>query len=172
MNISSTDFELFAIEPRFGIDAAALDTRWRALQSEVHPDRFASEGAAGQRVAMQWSARVNEAHRRLKDPLQRAAYLCELNGVPIDAERNTAMPADFLMHQMEWRESLDAAASLAEVEALATVVHAHRERALAQLQITLDDRLDHLASAEQVRALMFVERFAVDVDRRLEALGK
>ncbi len=172
MNLSSTDFELFAIEPRFGIDPGALDTRWRALQAEVHPDRFASEGAAGQRVAMQWSARVNEAYRRLKDPVQRAAYLCELRGAPIDAERNTAMPTDFLMHQMEWRESLDGAASAAEVEALADVVHAHRENALAQLQVTLDDRLDPVAAAKQVRALMFVERFALDVDRRLEALGK
>ena len=56
---------------------------------------------------MQWAVRVNEAYQRLKDPLKRAAYLCELDGAPIDAENNTAMPADFLMQQMEWREALD-----------------------------------------------------------------
>ena len=73
----------------------------------MHPDRFAAEGAAAQRVAMQWAVRVNEAYQRLKDPLKRAAYLCELHGAPIDAENNTAMPRDFLMQQMEWREALD-----------------------------------------------------------------
>ena len=107
MNLASTDFELFDIAPRFALDAAALDTRWRALQTEVHPDRFAAEGAAAQRIAMQWAVRVNEAYKRLKNPLQRAAYLCELNGAPIEAENNTAMPGAFLMQQMAWRESLD-----------------------------------------------------------------
>ncbi len=91
------DFALFGVPQRFAQDRAALDARWKELQREVHPDRFAAQGAAAQRVAMQWSVRVNEAYQRLKDPLRRAAYLCELRGAPIDAERNTAMPAQFLM---------------------------------------------------------------------------
>jgi molecular chaperone HscB len=171
MNLSSTDFELFDIAPRFGLDRAALDARWRVLQGEVHPDRFAIEGAAAQRVAMQWAVRVNEAYQRLKDPVKRAAYLCELNGAPIEAESNTAMPTAFLMQQMEWRESLDDAAAVAQVEALADEVSAHRQ-ALAQLQTTLDEQHDFIAAARQVRALMFSERFAHDIDQRLEALGQ
>ncbi len=172
MNLASTDFELFDIEPRFAIDRDALDGRWRALQAEVHPDRFALEGASAQRVAMQWAVRVNEAYTRLKDPLQRAAYLCELNGAAVGAENNTAMPTDFLMQQMEWRESLDEAAGLPQVEALAAAVAKQRQRALANLQIALDDRREFAAAAAQVRALMFIERFAHDVDQRLEALGQ
>ena len=81
----------------------------------MHPDRFAGEGAAAQRIAMQWAVRVNEAYQRLKDPLKRAAYLCELRGAPIEAESNTAMPAAFLMQQMAWREALDEAADAAAV---------------------------------------------------------
>ena len=176
MNLASTDFELFDIAPRFAVDRAALDTRWRALQAEVHPDRFAAQGAAAQRIAMQWAVRVNEAYRRLKDPLQRAAYLCELNGAVIGAENNTAMPTGFLMQQMEWREALDEAASVTTVEALEAKVSAHRQAALATLQHTLDNAHDFAAAAGQVRALMFVERFAHDVDQRLErfdlALGQ
>jgi molecular chaperone HscB len=64
---------------------------------------------------MQWSVRVNEAYQRLKDPLKRAAYLCELNGAPVNAENNTAMPAAFLMQQMQWREALEEACGLADV---------------------------------------------------------
>ncbi len=172
MNLASTDFELFDIAPRFALDRAALDARWRALQGEVHPDKFAAQGASAQRVAMQWAVRVNEAYQRLKDPVKRAAYLCELNGAPIEAENNTAMPSAFLMQQMEWREALDEAATLPQVEALADEVSAHHKAALAELQITFDERHDFLAAAQQVRALMFSERFAHDIDKRLEALGQ
>lgn len=172
MNLASTDFELFDIAPRFALDRSALDARWRALQGEVHPDRFAAEGAAAQRVAMQWALRVNEAYRRLKDPLKRAAYLCELNGAAIEAENNTAMPTEFLHQQMAWREALDDAPGLAQVEALAGALAAHRESALAQLQTTLDEQRDFAAAARQVRALMFSERFAHDIEQRLEALGQ
>ena len=75
MKLDSDDFELFGVPRRFAQERAQLDTRWRALQAEVHPDRFAVEGQAAQRVAMQWAVRVNEAYQRLKDPLKRAAYL-------------------------------------------------------------------------------------------------
>ena len=172
LDIASTDFELFDTEPRFHQDRAALDARWLVLQNEVHPDRFAAQGAAAQRIAVQWAVRVNEAYQRLKDPVRRAAYLCELNGASIDAQNNTAMPAAFLMQQMAWRESLDDAAGVAQVQALADQVSTHRRNALVRLQLTLDEQRDFASAAQQVRALMFVERFAHDVDGRLEALGQ
>ena len=128
MNIDDDDFTLFGLPERFALDAAQLDQRWRELQTEVHPDRFAAQGAAAQRIAMQWSVRVNQAYQRLKDPLKRAAYLCERRGAPIDAERNTAMPREFLMQQMAWREALDEADDGAAVQALADQVRAARDR--------------------------------------------
>jgi molecular chaperone HscB len=172
MKLDDNDFDLFGVAQRFAQDRAALDARWRALQAEVHPDKFAADGAAAQRVAVQWAVRVNEAYQRLKDPLKRGAYLCELAGQPINAENNTAMPGTFLMQQMEWRESLDEARTVQQVEALADTVAAHRNGALQKLQKLLDEQQDAAAAAQQVRALMFVERFAEDVDRRLEALGQ
>ena len=120
MNLQDNDFVLFGLPERFAQDRAATDTRWKELQREAHPDRFAAAGASAQRVAMQWSVRINEAYQRMKDPLKRAAYLCELNGAAVNAENNTAMPAAFLMQQMEWRESLDDARSLADVEAISS----------------------------------------------------
>ena len=172
MKLDDNDFTLLGLPLRFAQDRTLIDARWRELQSQVHPDRFAVEGAAAQRVAMQWAVRVNEAYQRMKDPLKRAAYLCELKGSAINAENNTAMPPGFLVQQMAWRESLDEAASLSDVEALADAVSTHRRHALAQLQTTLDEQGDFIAAAQQVRALMFVERFAHDVDQRLEALGQ
>lgn len=170
MNLTSDDFELFGLPRRFAQDRAALDGRWRALQAEVHPDRFASEGAAAQRVAVQYAVRVNEAYQRLKDPLKRAAYLCELAGQPVDAENNTAMPPAFLMQQMAWREALDEADGAEAVQALADEVGEARRSALAAIERLLDVQQDPTGAAQQVRGLMFVERFAADIERRQEAL--
>ncbi len=172
MNLQSNDFELFELPLVYALDRAVLDERWKVLQREVHPDRHAAADAQTQRQAMQWSVRINEAYQRLKDPLQRAAYLCELHGAPIQAENNTAMLPAFLMQQMEWRESLEEAPSADAVEDLADEVAAARKRMLAQLQVTADEQHDWPALAGQVRALMFVERFARDVESRLEQLGQ
>lgn len=170
MNLDTDDFTLFDLPASFAQDRSRLDARWKALQSEVHPDRFAAEGATAQRVAMQWAVRVNEAYQRLKDPLKRAAYLCERHGVPIGAETNTAMPAAFLMQQMAWREALEEARGTSALDALAAEVAAARRHLLDELQRLIDSERDFAAAAQQVRALMFVEKFSSEVERRLDAL--
>ena len=170
MKLSDDDFTLFGLPRRQALQRAEIDARRRDLQAQVHPDRFASEGAAAQRLAMQWAVRVNEAYQRLKDPLARAAYLCELRGVPVDAERNTAMPGTFLMQQMQWREALDEAQGLADVEGLDEQVGKDEAARLAELSLLLDERNDTAAAAAQVRALMFVARLRHEVERRLDTL--
>jgi molecular chaperone HscB len=170
--IDADDFALFGLPHRFALDGKEIDARWKALQARVHPDRFAGDGAAAQRVAMQWAVRVNEAQRRLRDPLQRAAVLCELLGTPVDAQTNTAMPADFLVRQMQWREALDEARDAAAIEAIADEVGADRRRHLQALQSALDERADGPSAAAELRALMFIERFGQELDRRLDALGQ
>jgi molecular chaperone HscB len=172
MNLQSNDFELFGVPERFAQDRAALDQRWKDLQREAHPDRFAAQGGAAQRVAMQWSVRINEAYQRLKDPLRRAAYLCELRGAPIEAENNTAMPAAFLMQQMEWREALDDAGSVAALNGLDAEVRAARAQAIEACRRLLDDEQQFAAAAQQVRALMFIARFERDIESRLDQLGQ
>ncbi|MBV8379826.1 MAG: Fe-S protein assembly co-chaperone HscB [Paucibacter sp.] len=168
MNLSDDDFTLLGLPQQQAQSRAELDARWKALQAKVHPDRFAAEGAAAQRVAMQWAVRVSEAYRRLRDPLSRAAYLCEQRGAPIQANENTAMPASFLMEQMEWREALDDARDAAAVEALAEQVAEREDTLLAELERLLDVAGDAQAASAQVRALMFIQRFRADIDKRLE----
>jgi len=172
LNLQSNDFELFGLPQQFGQDRAAIDARWKELQREAHPDRFAAQGAAAQRVAMQWSVRINEAYQRLKDPLKRAAYLCELGGAAINAENNTAMPALFLMEQMEWREALEEAAGEADLEALDELLNRSRRETLKRIEQLLDEEHDPTAAAQQVRGLMFIERFGADVQARFEQLGQ
>ena len=137
----------------------ALDAKWKQLQGAAHPDRFATETAAAQRVAMQWAIRINEAYRRLKDPLARAAYLCTLHGADVEAESNTAMPAAFLMQQMEWRDALSEATTLDAVDALSDEVVASRKATLQSLQAQIDDAADgRLARRRRHRARPDVRR--------------
>lgn len=170
MNLQSSDFELFGLAPQFAQDRAAIDARWKDLQREAHPDKFAAQGAAAQRLSMQWSVRINEAYQRLKDPLKRAAYLCELNAAPVNAENNTAMPTEFLMQQMAWREALDEARSAADLDDLGAQVIAARREALQKCSQLLDVQQDYRGAVQQVRALMFIERFASDVEARLDRM--
>ena len=170
MRLGDDDFALFGLPQRFALDRAGLDARWRSLQAEVHPDRFASEGGAAQRIAMQWSVRVNAAYQRLKDPLKRGAYLCELAGVAIEAETNTAMPVEFLMQQMAWREALDDADGSDAVEQIDAAVADSEHAMVERMAKALDEQHDTKVAAQEVRALMFVARFRHDIRRRLEAL--
>jgi molecular chaperone HscB len=172
MNLTSSDFDLFGLPQRFAQDPAAIAARWKDLQREAHPDKFSGEGAAAQRAALQWSVRINEAYQRLKDPLRRAAYLCELRGAPIDPENNTAMPPEFLVEQMEWREALDEASAEADLDEISDRVAQRRREMLAHIGQLLDLEGDAPAAAQEVRALMFIERFAEDVEARLAQLGQ
>ena len=170
MNLQSNDFELFGIPMQFAQDRAQLDARWKELQREAHPDKFAAQGPAAQRLAMQWSVRINEAYQRLKDPLKRASYLCELHGAPINAENNTTMPGVFLMQQMEWREALEDAESIDDLDKIALESKTGQHEQLLKIEQTLDQEKDFSEAAQQVRSLMFIERFAREVDARIDLL--
>ena len=165
-------FELFQLPATFAIDAAALDSAYREVQGRVHPDRFVNATDAEKRVAMQWATRANEAYQTLKHPQQRARYLCELHGVEVNAESNTAMPMDFLMQQMEWREALDDARAGKDVDALDGLdaqVRRERKQMLEQVGRQLDAG-DYQGAAQGVRALMFLDKFGDEVQYAFEAL--
>jgi len=169
VNLQSNDFELFGLAQEFAQDPVALDTRWKALQREAHPDKFSAQGAAAQRVAMQWSVRINEAYQRLKNPLKRAAYLCELKGSPVNAHSNTAMPKAFLMQQMQWREDLEEATSASALEALSADVASAEKTLLQQCENLLDAQHDYAQAVSVVRCLMFIDKFSEDLAQRFDA---
>lgn len=171
VNLQSNDFELFGLPLQFAQERSTLDERWKALQREAHPDKFAAQGDAAQRLAMQWSVRINEAYQRLKDPLKRAAYLCELAGFPIQAHSNTAMPSAFLMQQMEWREALDDATDLPPLEQLHQQVTSSRNHLLQQCTTLLDAQSNPAATVAVVRSLMFIDKFMHDLNNRMDAFA-
>ncbi|HEX5363717.1 MAG TPA: Fe-S protein assembly co-chaperone HscB [Gallionella sp.] len=159
-------FQLFGLAPSFEIDASRLDQHYRALQAQVHPDKFAHLSEAEQRLAMQQSTLVNEAYQTLRNPLARARYLLKLQGVDTQEETNTAMPLDFLMQQMEWREAIAEAARASDAAAL-DALEAHLRRETQSLESRLAGKIDaehnYADAAGLVRKLRFMEKLAEEI---------
>jgi molecular chaperone HscB len=166
-------FELFGLDPAFGLDKEMLEKAYRDIQSRVHPDRFAHAGDAERRASMQWTTRVNEAYRTLKDPVQRAKHLLELRGVDVAFETNTQMPTDFLLQQLELREELEGAiqkkdaAGLDRIRSGLRIQMAALEREIAD---SIDGKKDLEGAAGQVRKLMFLDRLDSEIDEAHEEI--
>jgi molecular chaperone HscB len=165
-------FQLFNLPQQFAIDSGALDAAYREVQGRVHPDKFVNATDAEKRVAMQWATRANEAYQTLKNPQKRAAYLCELNGVDLQTESNTAMPMAFLMQQMEWREALGdarAAKDSEQLDELDGTLRKARKEQLGDIEASLNGG-DFHAAAQGVRALMFLEKFKEEIEHSYSAI--
>ena len=172
-NPSASDdyFRFFGLNQQFKIDLPALDQAYLAIQKEVHPDRHARGSDTEQRLAMQMATLANTAFQTLKNPIQRGLYLCKLHGVDAKLETNTAMPAAFLMRQMEWRENLDEQAEdLPALEALMSEVEESKESTLAEIAQAIDGAKNYERAAELLRGLLFIDKFAVELDDTIAAL--
>jgi molecular chaperone HscB len=157
----------------FRINVSELDTRFREVQARVHPDRFAQAGDAERRLSMQWATQANEAYQTLKKPLERAKYLLHLAGHDIKAESNTAMPADFLMEQLEWREAVAEARGGGDHHELEHLHNRLRGDIVArhdELGRLLDDESDYALATDRVRRLMFLEKLLFEIDDALASL--
>jgi molecular chaperone HscB len=166
-------FELFDLAPRYALDPAQLEHSYKELQSLVHPDRHAQAAQAEQRASMQWTTRVNDAYRTLKDPVQRAKYILELHGVDVGFETNTQMPTDFLMQQLETREQLEGALQKKDsgfLDSLRNSLSGKRKSLEAQIGDSIDARRDYAGAVDLVRKLMFLQRIDDEIDAAYAAI--
>ena len=173
MDFKADHFVLFGIKPTFRLDLSDLDSRYRDIQAQVHPDRFAHAGEAERRLSMQWATHANEAYQTLKKPLARARYLLQLAGCELNAETNTAMPADFLIEQMEWREAVmeaRAGGDHHELEHLYNRLVSDVKSRYDELAALIDDAGDHAGAADRVRRLMFLEKLLHEIDDAIASL--
>ena len=166
-------FELFGLAPAYALQPEALEKSYREIQARVHPDRYAHAGDAERRASLQWTTRVNEAYRTLKDPVQRARHLLELHGVDVAFETNTAMPSDFLMQQMELRESVEEAVGKKDPSSLDALRHDLRKARQSlekQIAETIDSRKDYKGAAGLVRKLQFLDKLDSEIDAAYETI--
>ena len=171
-NLSGFDdyFALFQLKPQFKIDRQALESAFLTVQQKVHPDMHAQASDSDKRVSMQLSALANSAYRTLMNPIQRGLYMCSRNGVDPQLETNTAMPAQFLMQQMEWREALDDVRDQpSKLDSLYKEVEQTRENLLKEVEATIDGANDFEMAAKQLRALLFIDKFSAELEDAISA---
>src|SRR5512143_3615426 len=169
IDFSRNYFDLFGLPRRFRFDPAALDVAYRALQREVHPDRFAAAPDAERRLALQSSARVNEAYRALKDPVARAHYLLSLDGVAAQDEGEGTLPLEFLERQLERREAVSDALAARDANALAALradvdAEAAREEQRLGILLERDGDADRKTARAVLRELTFLAKLAADIE--------
>lgn len=167
----STYFDLLSLPQQYDLDLALLEKHYRKLQSEVHPDKFVTATPAQRLHSMQMATLANEAYQTLKHPTARARYLLKLQGIDTEEHSNTAMPADFLMSQMEWREAIEDAKIAKDVDALEKQLkHMKQESNYLQAQLaeTLTNQTE-LASMT-VRKLSFIDKVSADVSTLISEL--
>ena len=166
-------FELFGLPPSYGMDEEILEKAYREIQARVHPDRFAHAGDAERRASLQWTTRVNEAYRTLKNPVQRGRHLLELSGIDVAFETNTQMPTDFLMQQLELREELEAATGgkdSSRLDGLRSRLRLQETKLESEIAEAIDGKKDYAGAAELVRKLMFLERLDAEIDSAYETI--
>jgi molecular chaperone HscB len=170
LNSAQDHFSLFGLSSAYVLDAVTLERSYREIQARIHPDKFVNAGEAERRASMQWTTRVNEAYRTLKDPVLRAKYLLEQAGFDAGFENNTAMPPAFLMRQMELREALEEAKDAAALDKLAAQLTRDRQRLEAILAAKIDTEKDYAAAVGTLRELQFLARFGEEIEAAYEAL--
>ncbi|EFI23910.1 Fe-S protein assembly co-chaperone HscB [Neisseria sp. oral taxon 014 str. F0314] len=163
-------FTLFQLEPQFDIDTDSLEQNYRTLAARFHPDRFASASAFEQKQAVMMSSTINEAYRTLKNPTDRAAYLLRQQGIDADAPEHTSFAPEFLMQQMEWRETLAEARGGQDQTALPAL---DKEISGAQQELWQDlreafRRQQYEDAAQLVRQGRFLDKLKKEISNLLQ----
>jgi len=173
VDFTADHFALFGLARSQALDLTALESRFRDIQAQVHPDRYVQGTDAERRRAMQSATHVNEAFQTLKAPGTRARYLLQLLGHDPQVESNTAMPVDFLISQMELRERVAAARSAgneAELDDVRSVLLDEIKAEYLVLAGLVDVEQNYAAATVLVRQLMFQEKLRVEIDDALEVV--
>lgn len=166
-------FALFNLPEQFVIDLILLETNFRAIQSASHPDRYVTCISAEKLQSMQTATLANEAYLTLKNPANRAKYLLAQQGIDAIDEKNTQMPADFLMQQMEWREVMEdakAAKNMSDLENLLAEMQLDAKTLQAELANFFDTKKDYKAATDATRKLIFIDKVCADIHKAIEHL--
>ncbi|WP_373745738.1 Fe-S protein assembly co-chaperone HscB [Neisseria dentiae] len=158
-------FALFELEPVFDINVETLEQTYRLLAARFHPDKYAAASAFEQKQAVMMASAINEAYRVLKNPTERAAYLLQQHGIEADAPEHTAFAPEFLMQQMEWRETLEEARAGGNTAALAELdeeIAAEQQNLQQQLR-TAFSRQNHDEAAALVRQSRFLDKLRQEI---------
>jgi molecular chaperone HscB len=100
-------FQIFSIPESFQLDLEKLSSDYRAIQAQVHPDRFANGSENEKLNAIQSTSLLNAAYETLASPQKRAAYLLQLQDIDVNKVDQADLSPGLLMEQIQLRERLE-----------------------------------------------------------------
>lgn len=172
LQVNDNYFQLFDIDQGYEVELDSLEQKYHGLQSQLHPDRFASSSEAERVRAVQMSSYLNEAYNTLRDPLSRAAYLLQLQGRDTEKAAQEEMGMNLIMEQMELREALD---SLPQDESAMSQLAAMKQEVKEKLVLRQQDFSAAMAKNEVDAAkrffheMQFLTKLITEIDRGEEA---
>jgi len=166
--VSQNYFQIFELPQAFAVDVDALSEKYRQLQSEHHPDRFAGAEEGERLQAVQLTSLINEAYETLKIPMKRAAYLLSLSGIDTERVDQADLGMDLLMEQMQLRESLAELpadeSALPELESLKKeVTEKMQERQTHFAQLIASNEVD--AARKLFHEMQFLHKLIAEIDQ-------
>lgn len=169
MDSTSNYFEIFGLPVSYQVDLSLLSERYRDMQREFHPDRYANKPAQEQRIAVQYAAVINQAFSQLQSPLLRAQYLLSLKN--IEGQRDAQITRDplLLMQQIELREKLADTVQANNAFSLLEEVAEAAESEYIALQKVFDQQYSESKfqeALETIAKMQFFSKLLVEVEQR------
>ena len=168
MDFTSNYFEIFGLPVSYQVDLSLLADRYRSMQRKFHPDRYASKPAQEQRLAVQYSAVINQAYTEISSPLLRAQYLLSLQNMDGAGDVKITRDPQFLMQQIELREKLADLSEANDAFALLGEVVGQAESDYIGLQQVFDQqysRSDFQGAEETVAKMQFFNKLLNETEQ-------
>ena len=155
-------FETFNLPVLFNIDIDMLNHQYRTLQKTIHPDRFVNATDAEKKQSLQKSTQINDAYQVLKDPIKRASHIISLHQVL----KESALPPDFLMQQMEWEEEFETINDLKQVQLFSDKIDGERKMLIELLAMDLDEKKDWGSATNIIGKLKFITNLFLRIQQK------
>ena len=157
-------FELFNLPEKFEIDLEMLQENFRAIQKEIHPDRFATSSENEKVQSMIKSTLANDAYQTLKSPIKRAKYILSLHQSP----EKITLPPDFLMQQMEWEEHFETIEkNSSELTEFKSTINKKYEEYFSLISTQIDHDQNWSDAAISIDKLYFIEKLLHKINNAL-----
>jgi molecular chaperone HscB len=99
-------FTCLGFPRRLTIDQRELEGKFYELSRAFHPDFYQNKSADEQTISLGNSALLNTAYRTLRDPIERAEYLLDLEAGSVKQIRNSP-PAELFEEILELQDTLN-----------------------------------------------------------------
>ena len=161
-------FETFNLPVLFNIDIDMLNHQYRTLQKTIHPDRFVNATDAEKKQSLQKSTQINDAYQVLKDPIKRASHIISLHQVL----KESALPPDFLMQQMEWEEEFETINDLEQIRLFSDTIEEEKKILMELLAMNLDEQKDWESATNIISKLKFITNLFLRIQQKKLSMDK